>query len=522
MRLDQIISSPLEEREISLESRDAVALTVEAATAQEGRGFFTSQNFGVHDGGRDGSGVVQPLRNKQQEIIMNKITSINGTLIASLNELNEHVENGTAHVTEEERTAWNNQTTVKAKGILIATQEDLDEHTGNKAIHVTEDERAAWNAKADAAALSAKADASSFNVHKDDAVVHITAKERETWNGKQDKLTDEAGNMTLDGGLTAQGGTFSDAVNANGGINIPLAAGAATNTAAVNRIHAAGLAAVAETYNLQIYLDAAITTTTNNAAVTERVSGQLMRVTVPARQSSSVNMGLDHSLIGRANYSKFGGFTLPVRMSAYKATIKITLGMGDGQVSVRTDRDVDDYTRVHTSAEHFGEVLDVTISDTRDSESRGYWVRVREIYYSRSAGRKFVKTTRALLPLDGNTAVPASISGLVYHQYRDGGWDTDNYGTLWLMTGGYDNRCCIRIANVRGIHTYNSVGFNACHLDIYNSTNATTVDIGAPRIMQRYMDGYNPAYYGFSAIEYNAIKSETIEDFIDPDTQDQA
>lgn len=60
---------------------------------------------------------------------------------------------------------------------------------------------------------------------KDDAVVHITAKERETWNGKQDKLTDEAGNMTLDGGLTAQGGTFSDAVNANGGINIPLAAG---------------------------------------------------------------------------------------------------------------------------------------------------------------------------------------------------------------------------------------------------------------------------------------------------------
>ena len=156
---------------------------------------------------------------------MNKITSINGTLIASLNELNEHVENGTAHVTEEERTAWNNQTTVKAKGILIATQEDLDEHTGNKAIHVTEDERAAWNAKADAAALSAKADASSFNVHKDDAVVHITAKERETWNGKQDKLTDEAGNMTLDGGLTAQGGTFSDAVNANGGINIPLAAG---------------------------------------------------------------------------------------------------------------------------------------------------------------------------------------------------------------------------------------------------------------------------------------------------------
>ncbi|WP_417005476.1 hypothetical protein [Akkermansia sp.] len=63
--LDQAISSPVEEGKSFLESRDAVALTVEAATAQEGRGFFTSQNFGVHDGGRDGSGVVQPLHDKQ-------------------------------------------------------------------------------------------------------------------------------------------------------------------------------------------------------------------------------------------------------------------------------------------------------------------------------------------------------------------------------------------------------------------------------------------------------------------------
>lgn len=71
----------------------------------------------------------------------------------------------------------------------------------------------------DASALSAKADASSFNAHKEDAAAHITAKERETWNGKQDKLTDEAGNMTLDGDLSV-----ASTINANGGINIPLAA----------------------------------------------------------------------------------------------------------------------------------------------------------------------------------------------------------------------------------------------------------------------------------------------------------
>ena len=44
VRLDQIISSPLEEREISLESRDAVALTVEAANVQGGWRLFISQD----------------------------------------------------------------------------------------------------------------------------------------------------------------------------------------------------------------------------------------------------------------------------------------------------------------------------------------------------------------------------------------------------------------------------------------------------------------------------------------------
>ena len=48
---------------------------------------------------------------------------------------------------------------------------------------------------------------------------------------------DASGNMTLAGGLTAAG-----AVNANGGINIPLAVGAATDTGAVNRFYALGMA----------------------------------------------------------------------------------------------------------------------------------------------------------------------------------------------------------------------------------------------------------------------------------------
>lgn len=54
---------------------------------------------------------------------------------------------------------------------------------------------------------------------------------------------DASGNMTLAGGLTAAG-----AINANGGVNIPLAVGAPTDTAAVNRLHAAGLAGVTDIF----------------------------------------------------------------------------------------------------------------------------------------------------------------------------------------------------------------------------------------------------------------------------------
>ena len=68
---------------------------------------------------------------------------------------------------------------------------------------------------------------------------------------------DDAGNMTLDGNITAAGGTFDGAVNANGGINIPLAVGAVTDTAAVNRLYAAGMAGVTDVFSLHFYLNTA-------------------------------------------------------------------------------------------------------------------------------------------------------------------------------------------------------------------------------------------------------------------------
>lgn len=61
---------------------------------------------------------------------MDKITTINGILMATQNDFNEHVEDATVHVTEEERTAWN----AKADASALASHEE------NAAIHVSREE----------------------------------------------------------------------------------------------------------------------------------------------------------------------------------------------------------------------------------------------------------------------------------------------------------------------------------------------------------------------------------------------
>lgn len=113
---------------------------------------------------------------------MNKITSINGILLAAQDDFVGHIENETAHITEEERTEWNAKASINAKGILIATQEDLDKHTSNAAVHIQESERTAWNAKAESSEVNNKVNKEIFNAHAESAMVHVTAEDRARWN----------------------------------------------------------------------------------------------------------------------------------------------------------------------------------------------------------------------------------------------------------------------------------------------------------------------------------------------------
>ncbi|PNC64633.1 hypothetical protein CXT99_12350, partial [Akkermansia muciniphila] len=88
--------------------------------------------------------------------------------------------------------------------------------------------------------------------------------------------------------LLAESGTFTGTVNANGGVNIPLAVGAPTDTGAVNRLHAAGLAGVTDIFSQHAYLNTGSITATGTAATTALIPGQYAQVRVPAGTHSTI------------------------------------------------------------------------------------------------------------------------------------------------------------------------------------------------------------------------------------------
>lgn len=171
---------------------------------------------------------------------MNTTNILNGVTLASRDEVTEHTENATVHLTEEERNTWNAKADASAlagkvdtgtftahetdptvhvsqeerekwnarttKGVVAATQDGLDEHTENTTVHITEEERITWNAEVDSSELNSKVSTDTFNTHKNDSTVHITAQERNRWNTTAPaNLATINGNNNFTGGNTHAG-----------------------------------------------------------------------------------------------------------------------------------------------------------------------------------------------------------------------------------------------------------------------------------------------------------------------------
>ena len=328
---------------------------------------------------------------------------------------------------------------------------------------------------------------------------------------------DDAGNMTLAGGLTAAG-----AINANGGINVPLAVGAPTNESGVNRLYAAGLAAVTDAFSVRCYPLPANCSSSNGTVFKTDKEPNSLYFNVPPNSSFTVKCGLVTNARPMHNYSSIRGWVAPVRLPA--VSTKFTARFGQMTTVVRMGRDRDAFTLVPDQAAggyRIGEIIDITFDHVRDADAGGYHIRVREIYYSNAEQKWKMKTTQALAPeTSSNNGYPVCVYAVVYEQYQDGGYDTEDRGALWLLHGGNSSRGCVKIATVKGVHCFESIyPFSGYYLDMENTNSWALAGAFLPATMHLHCNNVNPAYYGFSSMESNIIVSEAVEDFVDPEAE---
>lgn len=377
------------------------------------------------------------------------------------------------------------------------------------------------SATAEAAARTAGQSAATASTDADNAATSATSAANSATAAQQALAAipqvDDAGNMTLDGNITAAGGTFDGTVNANGGINIPLAVGAPTDTGAVNRLHAAGLAGVTDIFSQHAYLNTGSITATGTAATTALIPGQYAQVRVPAGTHSTIVFPFTGPN-GQHNYSNFAGFSIPWRILGAG---KITIGIGRGSKTTRSDLTLDSYSVIpgNNLAHNSGEILDITFDNIRDTQRNGYTVRVREIYALTAADGWKVKTTTSFIPASHNEPIPSIVNKIIYHQRTQYKFESEyiSYGSLYLLTGGGQTVQLHKIAAVRGVNAFETgLGISSIVTDLPgNASGDVYMHVGSA-VRTLYQPGnINPVYYALEALARNDIEAEETADFVD-------
>ena len=313
--------------------------------------------------------------------------------------------------------------------------------------------------------------------------------------------------------------TVASTLNANGGINIPLAVGAPTATGGVNRLYASGLAGVTGLFTLPAYLDTGAVTATGTAATTVLIPGQYAQTNVRAGTHSTI-VHYFAGPKGQWNYSSFAGFAIPWQLTSAG---KLTVGIGRGSKTVRKDLTQESYSIIpgNELAYNTGEILDITFDNARDLARGGYVIRVREIYAAETARIWKVKTTTSFIPATQNEPIPYIVNKVIYHQYAPRSYNAgdygDAYGSLYLLTGGGSSQQLWKIAAVRGVTTFETgTGFSSIVTDIPGiSGGSVNVFVGAAERTNYQPGNENPVYYALEALAVNAIESEETADFED-------
>ena len=320
---------------------------------------------------------------------------------------------------------------------------------------------------------------------------------------------DASGNMTLAGNITAAGGTFDAVVNANGGINIPLAVGAVTDTSAVNRLYAAGMAGVTGILTSNAFLNTDAITASGSSTVTKTVPYHLAGIKVPKGTHSTIQARFEVSN-PQWNYSSFAGFSF-----LWRATnaAKLSFGIGRGGKTIRPDLSIDSYSIIPANglAYNHGEILDITFDNVRNTDRNGYTVRVREIFALNNTDSWQVKTTTSFVPASQNEPVPWTIAKIIYQQKSVASIARyEDTGALWLMlTGGQGNNL-YQIATCRGVSNFETgVGVSQWVTDVVNNAAGdVSVYAGTGEYTYYHPGNVNPVFYGLDAISRNFIETE--------------
>ena len=325
---------------------------------------------------------------------------------------------------------------------------------------------------------------------------------------------DASGNMTLAGGLTAAG-----AVNANGGINIPLAVGAATDTSAVNRLYAAGMAGVTGILTSNAFLNTDAITASGSSTVTKTVPYHLAGIKIPKGTHSTIQAKFEVSN-PQWNYSSFAGFSF-----LWRATnaAKLSFGIGRGTKTVRPDLSIDSYSIIPANglAYNQGEILDITFDNVRNTERNGYTVRVREIFALNNTDSWQVKTTTSFIPASQNEPVPWTVCKVIYQQKSVASIARyEDTGALWLMLTGGQRYNLYQIATCRGVSNFETgVGISSWVTDVVNNAGGVvSVYAGIGEYTYYQPGGINPVFYSLEAMAVNVIETEETADFVDVNT----
>ena len=371
------------------------------------------------------------------------------------------------------------------------------------------------SATAEAAARTAGQSAAAASTSASDAATSATSAANSATEAQQALAAipqvDASGNMTLAGGLTAAG-----AINANGGVNIPLAVGAPTSESGVNRLYAAGMGGASNIYTAAAFLNTDSLTTTGTATITKTVPWQMARIGIPAGAHTTIQAPFEGPS-SQWNYSSWAVLSFVCRSTA---AAKVTMGFGRGAKTIRTDLTTDSYTIIPGNglAFNFGEILDITFDNVRDTARNGYTVRVREIYALNSTDGWQVKTTTSFIPATQNEPIPWTVCKIIYQQQAVASSSVyENLGGLWLMVTGAQTNNLYKIATCRGVSNFETgVGISRWVTDVINTTSGTAAVNAGPGEYAYYQPGnINPLFYGLDAIGTNAIESEETADFED-------